>query len=114
MKTIFHIEECDKWEINLERVNNVLDYQGDSDGFQTVIIVNGEAAQRLKEKEAKRFGIFNELKKITDKADIVVCNTTLENENIKAEELCSFVSTIPNYIDEIISKQNEGFAYVKS
>lgn len=114
MKTIFHIEECKKWDINIERVKNVLSHQSNLNKFQTILIVNGKAVNRLKETEAIRFGIYDDLKTINKQVKINVCKKTLEDEHIDTNELCSFVDVVSSSYNEITNKQNDGFAYIKS
>jgi len=53
------------------------------------------------------------LEELAQKADIRVCDITMKRLNIDKSQLIPGVQTIPDGIYEIITKQKEGWGYIK-
>lgn len=53
------------------------------------------------------------MEELAQKADIKVCDITMKRHNIDKSQLITGVQTTPDGIYEIITKQKEGWGYIK-
>lgn len=100
MKTVFHIDELNKWNFLSSNLKNLL--KDDSD-IDIVVLVNGEAVQ-----------LFT----LTD-LDLIegvsyhLCQNSLNASHIEKEDLISGITIVPNGIIDILILQNNGYYYIK-
>jgi len=115
LKTLFHIDESEKWQMTLANAKNMLNYSKSSNvDFIIEILANGIAVNQLTEQASMDFGIYNHLKELSEqKIDIVACRNALKSNNINESDLCPFIRTVPAGVVELVMKQNEGYAYIK-
>jgi len=114
MKLLLHVSDNERWSVALTTAINFLKDVGE-DEADVVIVANGTAAasyaysdkietmEVLADKGVQFRACRNSLKKLC--AEGTVC--------INEEALPSFVKIVPAGISEIVSKQREGYAYVK-
>jgi uncharacterized protein len=77
-----------------------------------VVIYGGAIAMVLKDKSA----VAQNIQSITDKNKNIsfkVCESTMKRNNIDRTKLLSAVDVVPDAIIEIVTKQGEGWGYIK-
>jgi intracellular sulfur oxidation DsrE/DsrF family protein len=76
-----------------------------------VVIYGGSIGLVLKDK-SKNAEAIRELTK-SGKASFKVCEGTMKRLNVRQDQLVTGVETVPDGIYEIITKQKEGWGYIK-
>jgi len=111
-KVVFQLTSADVMEQKglLNNLNNVLEYWG-SDVIIHVVI-HGPGIEFV-QKEKTKYEV--ELIKLIDRGVVVqVCENTLHQKNIDKKTLIPKLQYVPSGLVEIIKKQEEGWAYIKS
>lgn len=111
-KTIFHVDELEKWGLALGNVRNLVNYcEANGDKYQVEILANAAAVKELKEQISNH----SEAIKGLDEKGVVfaACKNALKGHEIKETELFSFITVVPAGVIELTAKQNEGFAYIR-
>ena len=60
--------------------------------------------------------VSSEVMRLSEKKNVAfrVCEVAMKNNNVEKSQLLSGVKTVPDGIYEIISKQHEGWGYIKA
>lgn len=112
VKVIFHIDEVEKWDLILKNVSNLL-HSIDIEKSNIEVLANSEAVkfydlsndlntEVIYMKELRRQGV-----------KFVACNNALNAYHIKKDNLMDFIAIVPVGVLELITKQREGYAYIK-
>jgi intracellular sulfur oxidation DsrE/DsrF family protein len=114
MKVLFHVNEADRWDTALGNMLNLIKDVGE-DEVDIVVVANGPSVMSFIEQDKLTI-----MKELTDKgAKFLACRNSLKkmcygvDACITESSLPSFIQVVPAGITEIISKQAEGYAYVK-
>lgn len=111
MKVILHVNENDHLKIALGNIKNLL---SSGEEIQIELLVHNDPIRFLTKNISKETHFIESLKDISEKGVIIAaCNNTLNNLNLKKEDLLDFIKVVPAGVLELIKKQEEGFAYVK-
>jgi len=109
VKVIFHVDEMTKWGLVLKNVSNLLQVV-DPGKSNIVVLANSEAV--------KLYNINSEDKEMeklnSQGVKFLACNNALNIFEMKKENLLNFVGIVPVGVLEIINKEGEGYAYIKS
>lgn len=76
-----------------------------------VVVYSGALAMMLKEQSTVKNVVEEVLE--NDNVSFKVCAMTLDRKEMDQSDLIDGVGTVPDGIIEIISKQNEGWGYIK-
>lgn len=115
MKTVFHVDELEKWNMALGNAKNLISYCRDAGlPWEVELLANGPAVQALTEAEAERRRISPVLMELMAAGVVVAaCRNALRGNDILPEELCPGVAVVPAGVVELSLKQADGFAYIK-
>ena len=76
-----------------------------------VVMYSGAMEMALKDKSVVAEDIESLVKK--DNIDFVICQGTMKRHKVTSSNLIEGVKSVPDGILEIVSKQNEGWGYIK-
>lgn len=111
IKVVFHVDELDKWPILLSNVRNLIKII-DIPTSRIVVLANSKAVSVFDHStHPDHIDVISELS-----ASGVVfefCQNSLNSLNITEDELPDFVTVIPVGVLALITKQADGFAYIK-
>lgn len=108
IKAIFHVDEMIKWELALKNVTNLLNAAGKMN-YEVEVLANSEAVKFYAENEN-----YCRLEKLKNKGvSFVACNNALKGYNIDTNSLIKFVEIVPSGVLELVTRQAEGYAYIK-
>lgn len=111
IKVIYHVDEREKWILCLNNVENMLNYyQQNQMNYQIEVLANGIAVKDYK-KESKYYKKIKELS--TQQVQFTACHNALQGQNIEKEDLIREVVIVDAGVVELVSKQDEGFRYIK-
>ncbi|MCR6516222.1 MAG: DsrE family protein [Clostridium sp.] len=111
MKVILHVNENDHFKIALGNIKNLL---SSGEQVQIELLVHNDPIRFLTKDFSKESHFIEALEDISEKGVVIAaCNNTLNNLNIRKEDLLDFITIVPAGVLELIKKQEEGFAYVK-
>ncbi len=105
MSVIFHIDESDKWDLLLHNVSNLIKVIDQP--TQIEVLANSGAVTYY----LTHHDLLDEL--IGQGVNFVACQNALNAHHIKKEDLVPYISVVPVGVYELMSKQMEGFAYIK-
>lgn len=117
LKALLHIDEPSKWQLILGNTKNFIT----DVGLEHVIveIVANATAVRIfdsmdKSIDQDRPGLLKQMQELSENhVTIIVCRNALKANFINEELVPDFVTVVPAGITRIISKQAEGYSYVK-
>ena len=111
IKAVFHIDDNTRWGLLLRNVQNALK-EINEDNPDIEVVANAGAVEFYAGTSDKRDA---ELIRDLAKKGIrfIACRNALNGMGIQNEQLISFVEIVPSGMLELITKQNEGFAYIK-
>ena len=111
-KAIFHVDELGKWGLALANTKNLIGYcESNNDEWEVVVLANAEAVKELKE-QASNHG--DTIKALAEKKVVfAACKNALNANEIEEKELFSFIEVVSAGVVELITKQNEGYAYIR-
>ena len=113
MKVIFHIDELKKWELTICNVKNMLLFSKENhEECEIEIVANSEAVDSLCHRNDDYQAMMEKLSE--DGVTMSACHNALMKRGISNGELYSFVEVVPSGIVELVQKQQEGYAYIKS
>lgn len=101
-------------------------YEGKMEELQAAVVIHGDAYKFfVKDVSSSPFKDDKELQKEsaqlatrisslveTYDVEFLMCNAGMKSQNIKKENIFSFVKIVPNSTIGLIDKQNEGYAYI--
>ena len=109
LKTLFHIDEMEKWSLLLINVRNTLIYCGD-ENVDIEVVANSEAVDGYK----PDFELAHVITKQSSRGvKFVACKNALDAHKMGKEDILNFVQVVPASIVEIVEKQQEGYGYIK-
>lgn len=110
-KVVFHIDEPEKWPHTLSNITNLLDYgKVNQETYEIVVLVNGDAITGyLDETLINSIEQFNE-----EGIGFHACNNSMNSHHVKATDLPENVEIVSAGVADLVSLQEQGFAYVKA
>lgn len=114
LKVMIHVNEMERWPVALGNVENLFASAGE-DNVDVIVLGNGNSVGIYDDLQG-----IEEMRKLSKRgARFRACRNSLarlkpEGGNPPGEsELPDFVEVVPAGIMEVISRQREGYAYVK-
>ncbi|APR06706.1 DsrE/DsrF-like family protein [Lentilactobacillus parabuchneri] len=110
-KVVFHVDELDKWDHTLSNITNLIDYgQENKEQYHIVVLVNGDAIEGYLDQQLRS--------KVTQFSDEGVrfhaCNNSMNTHGITESQLPEDVEIVSAGVADLVSLQEQGFAYVKA
>jgi uncharacterized protein len=93
-------------------IRQVKGISGERADAKLEVVIYGGAIDLVLKDKSKHAAAIQELSK-NNKARFKVCAGTMKRNNISADQLISGVEIVPDGIYEIISKQKQGWGYIK-
>jgi intracellular sulfur oxidation DsrE/DsrF family protein len=93
-------------------IRQVKGISGERADAKLEVVVYGGAIDLVLKDKSKHSAAIQELSR-NHKASFKVCEGTMKRNNIRPDQLISGVEMVPDGIYEIISKQKEGWGYIK-
>lgn len=111
-KVVFEITSSDTADHRgvLRSVNNVLK---DAPGTKVEIVCHGPAIFMLVKEKTALSDIMQELQ-TKQGVTFAACNNSMRKNNIDPAQLVSAAHVVPNGVLEVVSKQEDGWGYIKS
>lgn len=110
MKIVIDIDELDRWNMVIDKVQNALNSGEDIE--KIVVVASGRAiiplVQGVNADLAQRLSILDELK-----VEIEACHNSLQKFNPTGNVPLKFVKVVPYGMLELVKRQNDGFAYIR-
>ena len=109
LKTVFHVDEMEKWNLALANINNYLNADLDEEVLihlvAYAVAVNGykldsDLGERIKEL-SKKGVVFK------------ACNNALKANELEAKDIFKEVQIVPSGVVELTLLQKDGFAYIR-
>lgn len=109
MKTIFHIDAENKWNLVISNVKNLVKEYNDNN-YSIIVLANSEGVKGFLTEE-----INVEVNKLTT-ANITfkACNNALNKFEINKNELNKKIEVVSAGVYELTLKQKEGYSYIKA
>ncbi len=110
-KVIYHIDEREKWNLTLGNVTNmIVYYQAQHIDYQIEVLANSEAVCDY----IKGSSIESQIQELINKGAIfVACHNAMNAHHILAKQLMENIQIVDAGVVELVTKQSEGFAYIK-
>ncbi len=83
-----------------------------SPGTRVEVVCHGPGISFIHKEKSLVLDKLTEL--AAEKVDLVACEFTMQQKNIKKEQLIDVCRTVPGGILEIVDKQEKGWAYIKA
>jgi len=117
LKALLHIDEPGKWRLTLTNTKNFIEDVG-LEHVVVEIVANATAVQLFdsvgQNSDQDRIGLLKQMKELSDNhVTFIACRNALRANSINEGLLPDFVTVVPAGITRIISKQAEGYSYVK-
>lgn len=110
MKTLFHVDERQKWTLVIRNVNNFLKADAKT---KIEIVANSDAVLDLLAEQNQRQVDLDAIQKLIQRnIKICACSNSL-NRCCPNTKLISGVEPVTAGVLEITKKQSEGYAYIK-
>lgn len=110
-KVIYHIDEREKWSLTLGNVTNmIVYYQVHHIDYQIEVLANSVAVCDYLKGSTFQSQILSLIEK---KVIFVACHNAMEAHHILAEQLMENIQVVDAGVVELVTKQSEGFAYIK-
>lgn len=109
LKVMIHVNEMDRWNVALGNVENLFASVGEAN-VDVIVLGNGNSVGIYSDHNG-----IEQMRTLSQKgARFRACRNSLARLRPSAEsELPDFVEVVPAGIAEVISRQKEGYAYVK-
>ena len=115
-KVVFEvsIDGAEKWHGALRNVENTRKELGA--GTKIEVVAHGKGVGMLLTKtSAENAELKEKLEKLhADGVVFAVCENTMKREKLEKKDLVELTTTVPSGVSEVVRKQGEGFAYIKS
>ena len=112
-KAVLHIDELDKWRLTLTNAKNLIEDVG-LENIVLEIVANAAAVQIFDSIDKDREELSKRMKELSNNnVKIIACRNALRANAIHEELLPDFVTVVPAGITRIVTKQTEGYSYVK-
>jgi uncharacterized protein len=117
LKVLLHIDEPSKWRLTLTNTRNLIEDVG-LDNVVLEIVANAAAVQIFdstdKDIDQDQSELLKEMKELSNNNIIIIaCRNALKVNFIPEELIPNFVTVVPAGITRIVTKQREGYSYVK-
>ena len=110
-KIVFEITSADTSDHRtvLRQVNNVLK---DVPGTKIEIVCHGPAIFMLVKDRTVLSPLMEELKN-RENVSFAACNNSMKKNNLDVSQLVTVATVVPNGVMEVVSKQEDGWSYIK-
>lgn len=111
-KAVFAVSDADpqKWNLTLGNIGNALDALG-PDGAQIELVAYGPGIEMLK----KDSPVAKRLAELMAKGvRVAACQNSMRAWHLDASDLAPGVSPVPSGVVELMKRQHEGYAYIRS
>ncbi len=117
LKALFHVDERMKWRLTLANTKNFIQDVG-VEHVIVEIVANAAAVQLFDSNEEDidkdSHELLQQMKELSNQnVMIIACRNALKANSIHEELLPDFITVVPAGITRIISRQTEGYSYVK-
>ena len=117
LKVLLHIDEPSKWRLTLTNTRNLIEDVG-LDNVVLEIVANATAVQifdsTAKDIDQEQRDLLKQMKELSNNnVMIIACRNALKVNSIPEELIPNFVTVVPAGITRIVTKQMEGYSYVK-
>ncbi len=116
-KVVFEvaIDGAEKWQGALRNVENVQKALG-AKTTKIEVVTHGKGVEMLLAKtSAENAELKAKLEKLSaDGVVFAACENTMKREKIEKKDLIELSTTVDSGVSEVIRKQEEGYAYIKS
>lgn len=117
LKALLHVDEPMKWRLALANTRNFIQDVG-VEQIIVEIVANAAAVQIFdsNEEDVSKDSreLLRQMKELSSQnVTILACRNALKANSIREELLPDFVTVVPAGITRIISRQTEGYSYVK-
>jgi intracellular sulfur oxidation DsrE/DsrF family protein len=111
-RVVFEITSADSadYRVVLRSVNNVLK---DAPGTKVEIVCHGPAIFMLVKEKTVLSDIMQELQN-KQGVSFAACANSMRKNNLEKSQLIPVATVVPNGVMEVVSKQEEGWSYIKS
>lgn len=111
-RTIFHIDEINKFKLLLANINNLIQSM-DKEQITIEVLANSEAVKLFVLNDIKE-DEYTCVQNLINKGVIFsLCNNSLRSNKIDPSLLIQNVHIVPTGVKELMIKQHEGYAYIK-
>jgi intracellular sulfur oxidation DsrE/DsrF family protein len=111
-RVIFHIDEPGKGRADqvLTNITNLLDDLG-QDAVEVELLANGGGVRAMARESEGSVGQVEALARRG--VHFVACQHSLEHLNLRREDLLDLVDVVTAGVSELVTKQAEGWAYIR-
>ena len=111
-KVVFEITSADTADFRgvLRSVNNVLK---DAPGTKVEVVCHGPAIFMLVKEKTNVSDIMQDLQ-TKDGVTFAACANSMRKNNLDKTQLVAVATVVPNGVLEVVSKQEDGWGYIKS
>lgn len=116
-KVVFEvaIDGAEKWEAALRNVENVLKSLGAKTTAVEVVTHGKGVGMLLAKAPTENVGLKAKLDQLHAAGVIfAACENTMKRENLDKKDLLQLSTTVESGVSEVIRKQEQGYAYIKS
>lgn len=109
-QVIFHVDEVNKLNLVLRNISNLLkDFKENELEVELVAYAEGVAVMQKKDNT-----YLDKVDELHKKGVIFgVCANTMQDKNIKKEDLLDFATVVSSGVGELVRKQKEGWIYLR-
>jgi intracellular sulfur oxidation DsrE/DsrF family protein len=110
-KVVFQVSDGDpaKWGLTLNNVNNVMDALGDKN-IDIEVVVYGPAIGMLKF-DSPMGDRVNDA--VNAGVKVVACENTMKAKKLSKDDMLASIGYVPAGVVEIITKESQGWSYVR-
>lgn len=114
MKTVFHINESNKWNTILANATNMMNYLDDHrEAYQIEIVVNGQAILDLKRSSQHAEMHYQMTGLVSRGLTIVACAQSMKQYDLTKDDILNGIEIVASGVVELALKQSQDFAYIK-
>lgn len=108
MKTIFHLDNTEKWQQLIGNIKNLIK-EHKNHSYDIIILANSNAVKLYLEES-----IINDINSLSSTNIIFkACNNSLESFKINKKNLAESIVVVGAGVYELTLRQHEGYAYIK-
>lgn len=108
------IDGEEKWQGALRNVENVQKALG-AKTTKIEVVTHGKGVGMLLAKtSAEKPELKTKLDQLHGAGVVIACENTMKREKLEKKDLVELSTTVDSGVSEVIRKQEEGFAYIKS
>lgn len=111
-RTIFHIDEINKFKLLLANINNLIQSM-DKEQITIEVLANSEAVKLFVLNDIKEDEYTCVQNLINKGVTFSLCNNSIRSNKIDSSLLIQNVNIVPSGVKELTIKQHEGYAYIK-